>query len=58
MEDLITGMVEKVGISKEQAEKVIAYLKENSDDVLKWLQEKGAVDAVKDKLPGGLGDLF
>jgi len=58
MESIISGLVEKAGISKEQAEKVIEYLKEHSDDVLQWLQEKGALDAVKDKLPGGIGDLF
>ena len=58
MESIIEGLVEKVGISKEQADKVIEYLKENSGQVLGWLQDKGISDAVKDKIPGGLGNLF
>jgi hypothetical protein len=58
MDSIIEGLVEKVGISKEQADKVIEYLKENSGQVVEWLQEKGITDAVKDKLPGGLGGLF
>lgn len=54
MEDFVNKMVEKVGIDKETANKVLAFLKDHSDEALKWLQESG----VKDKLPGGLGKLF
>ena len=54
MEDFVEKMVEKVGIDKATAEKVIAFLKDHSEDALKFLQSSG----VKDKLPGGLGKLF
>ena len=54
MEDFVNKMVEKVGIDKATAEKVLAFLKEHSEDALKYLQESG----LKDKLPGGLGKLF
>ncbi len=47
-------MVEKVGIDKATAEKVLAFLKDHTDDAMKYLQESG----IKDKLPGGLGKLF
>lgn len=52
MEDFINKMVEKVGIDKGTAEKVMAFLKDHADDAVKYLQTSG----VADKLPGGLGD--
>lgn len=54
MEDFVEKMVEKVGIDKATAEKVIAFLKDHSEDALKLLQSSG----IKDKLPGGLGKMF
>lgn len=58
IENIVGGLVSKVGISKEQAEQVLTYLREHSDEVLKWLQESSVAQSVKDKLPGGLGKLF
>jgi hypothetical protein len=52
MEDFVNKMVEKVGIDKGTAEKVLAFLKDHADDAVKYLQSSG----VADKLPGGLGD--
>ncbi len=52
MEDFVNKMVEKVGIDKATAEKVIAFLKEHADDAVAYLQKSGMAD----KLPGGLGD--
>lgn len=52
MEDFVNKMVDKVGIDKATAEKVIEFLKEHSDDAVKYLQSSGMAD----KLPGGLGD--
>ncbi len=52
MDDFINKMVEKVGIDKATAEKVMAFLKDHADDAVKYLQSSG----VADKLPGGLGD--
>ena len=54
MEEFLAKMSEKVGIDKATAEKVMAFLKDHSDDALKYLQESG----IKDKLPGGLGKMF
>jgi len=52
MEDFLNKMVEKVGIDKATAEKVMSFLKDHADDAVKYLQSSG----VADKLPGGLGD--
>lgn len=52
MDDFVNKMVEKVGIDKATAEKVIAFLKDHADDAVKYIQTSG----VADKLPGGLGD--
>jgi hypothetical protein len=54
MEDFVNKMVEKVGIDKATAEKVVEFLKDHADDALAFLQSSG----LKDKLPGGLGKLF
>jgi hypothetical protein len=52
MEDFIQGLVQKVGLDRATAEKVVAFVKEHADDVPKWLASSG----IADKLPGGLGD--
>ena len=52
MDEFINKMVEKVGIDKATAEKVMAFLKDHADDAVKYLQSSGMAD----KLPGGLGD--
>lgn len=52
MDEFVQKMVDKVGIDKSTAERVIAFLKEHADDAVKYLQKSG----VADKLPGGLGD--
>ena len=52
MEDFVNKMVEKVGIDKATAMKVIDFLKDHSDEALEYLKKSG----VADKLPGGLGD--
>lgn len=54
MEDFVNKMVDKVGIDKDTAHKVLAFLKDHSDEAIKYLQESG----IKDKLPGGIGKLF
>lgn len=54
MEDFVNKMVEKVGIDKATAEKVVEFLKDHADDALTLLQSSG----LKDKLPGGLGKMF
>jgi hypothetical protein len=54
MEDFVQKMVDKVGIDKATAEKVIEFLKEHATDAIAYLEKSG----IKDKLPGGLGKLF
>ncbi len=54
MEDFIQKMVDKVGIDKETAMKVVKFLEEHSTEALEYLQKSG----IKDKIPGGLGKLF
>lgn len=52
MEELMEKLVAKTGIDRSTAEKVIEFLKEHKDDVLHAIEKS----ALKDKLPGGLGD--
>ncbi len=52
MEELMQKMIDKVGIDRATAEKVIAFLKDHADDAVEALSKSG----IKDKLPGGLGD--
>jgi len=57
MEDMIEGLVEKCGLSKDQAKKVYSFLKDNASKVPEWLGDMD-LDDIKDKLPGGLKNLF
>lgn len=57
IEEFVTNMAAKVGISEAQAQQVIEYLKENADK-LPDLLGTDALSALKDKLPGGLGGLL
>jgi hypothetical protein len=56
MEEMIEGLITKTGIDRATAEKVVDYLKENSDKIPGWLGLD--LDALKGKLPGGLGSLL
>ena len=58
METFIAQLVEKTGISEDQAKQVVEYVKENWDKIPGWIGQSGAKDAIKDKLPGGLGGLL
>ncbi len=52
MEEFIEKLASHVGIDKATAEKIFAFLKDHKEDALKALESS----ALKDKLPGGLGD--
>lgn len=54
MEEMIKKLVETVGIDEDTAKKVADFLEEHADDVPGWLASAG----LKDKLPGGLGNLL
>lgn len=58
MEEFISKITDKVGISEDQAKKVFAFLKDNAEQIPEWIGKSDIVDTVKDKLPGGLGNLF
>ncbi len=52
MDEFVQKMVDKVGIDKATAMKVIEFLKDHADEAVQDLQKSGLAD----KLPGGLGD--
>lgn len=58
MEELIKGLMSKVGLSKEQAEKVADFLEENAHKVPEWLGKSDTIKNLGKKLPGPLGDMF
>ena len=57
MDQLLNGLIEKVGLSKETAEKVVAFLQQHASQVPEWLGSDQVKDLAK-KLPGGLGGMF
>ena len=58
MQEMISGLIEKCGLSEEQADKVAAFMQENASRVPEWLGESDAAKNIAKKLPGGIGDLF
>ena len=54
--EFVEKIAEKCGISKEQAEKVVAFMKEHSDEVIEYLGKNDTVKGMADKV--GLGGLF
>ena len=48
----------KVGLSKDQAEKVANFLEENASKVPEWLGKSDTLKNLGKKLPGPLGDMF
>jgi len=54
MDELVAKLTDKVGLDPEMAKKVVDFLKEHADEIPGWLAKSG----LKDKLPGGLGDLL
>jgi hypothetical protein len=57
VDQLISQLATRVGISEEQAKQVVTYLTEHKGEVIKLLGSDAA-RSIKDKLPGGLGKLF
>jgi hypothetical protein len=54
MEDFIEGLMTKCGLSKEKAEEVVDYIKDNYDKVPELVGKSG----VAKHLPGGLDKLL
>ena len=57
MEELINQLVDRVGIDRETAEQVVAFLQEHAADLPRWLQSDAAQDFLN-RAKGGLGGLF
>ena len=57
MEDMISGLIEKCGLSEEQANKVGSFMQENASKVPEWLGESDAAKDIAKKIPG-VGSLF
>jgi len=56
MEELIKNLAERVGISEEQASKVVDFLRENLDELPKMLgADSDMFQNLSDKLQGFLG---
>ena len=63
MEELIKGLIEKVGLDEATAKKVFAFLAEHADDLPGWLAKSDAAKSVLGAIGGGgglgaLGGLF
>jgi hypothetical protein len=57
MQDMINGLMEKVGLSEDKAKEVVAFLKDNASKIPGWFGD--GLDSVKDVLGvGGDEDLF
>jgi len=54
--ELLEGLMNKVGLSKEKAEEVIAFLKANASKIPEWVSQNETLSGLAAKLPGGLGD--
>jgi len=52
MEQFIEGLTEKVGLDRDQAERVVDFVKEHWSEIPQWLGSSGILD----RLPGGLGE--
>ena len=55
---MIEQLVMKTGISKEQAESVVDFLKQNAHKLPEWLGQSEIAKDLVGKLPGGLGKLL
>jgi hypothetical protein len=56
MDELVDRLVEKVGIDKETARKVVDFLKEHASELPKWLGENETLRGVAERF--NLGGLF
>ena len=58
MEEMVEQLIMKTGISKEQAEQVVDFLKQNAHKLPEWLGQSDVAKDLLGKLPGGLGGLL
>lgn len=53
--DFLEGLMTKVGLSREKAEEVIAFIKENASKIPEIVGKNETLSGLAAKLPGGLG---
>ena len=58
MDELINGLMTKVGLDEATAKKVVAFLKENASQLPALLASNETAKALVDKLPGGVGGML
>jgi hypothetical protein len=58
MDELINGLVKKVGLDEATAKKVVVFLKENAAQLPAMLASNETAKSLVDKLPGGVGDML
>jgi hypothetical protein len=58
MDELINGLVKKVGLDEATAKKVVAFLKENAAQLPAMLATNETAKSMVDKLPGGVGGML
>ncbi len=58
MEEMVNGLMEKVGLSEDQAKQVVEFVKENAHKIPEWIGDNEMAKGLADKLPGGIGDMF
>lgn len=58
MDEFVNQLMSKVGLDKATAEKVVAFLKDNVDEIPKWLGSNDMAKGIMNNLPGGMGQMF
>jgi hypothetical protein len=58
MEEMVNGLMEKVGLSEDQAKQVVEFVKENAHKIPEWIGQNDMAKDLADKLPGGIGGML
>lgn len=58
MDELLNGLMTKVGLDEATAKKVLAFLKENAANLPQLLATNETAKAIVDKLPAGVGGML
>lgn len=58
MEEMVNGLMKKVGLDEDQAKQVVEFVKENAHKIPEWIGQNDMAKDLAGKLPGGMGDMF
>ena len=58
MEEFVEGLMVKCGLTKEQADQVVDYVRENADKIPELIKDSGVVDMLPDSIGDKLGGLL